>query len=307
MNDWHDASRIRRDGVTIPVIWVALALSLLIHVAVLWVLLPRLRLPSFEDAERGKASGALVVDLAPAPGPAPAAPSLPALRAQPPPTLKAPPPRAPPPRPIAPEVVLKSPAPDVPSRAPAPSSASLPPPAPPVAEPTPARAPAGGDLASFIEARRRARGESAPAASSGSVSSAPQVEDDNARAKRIAAANLGTQRAQTFGYDPSKGGGVFQIVSMGYDYAEFFCFGWNRDIRRNTKQLIEVRKGNNSDIRIAVVRKMIAIIREYEREDFLWESHRLGRELVLSARTGDNAGLEDFMMHEFFPDPRGPR
>ena len=69
---------------------------------------------------------------------------------------------------------------------------------------------------------------------------------------------------------------------------------------------IEVRKGSNSDIRIAVVRKMIAIIREYEQEDFLWESQRLGRSLTLSARARDNAGLEDFMMREFFPDPRLP-
>jgi hypothetical protein len=49
---------------------------------------------------------------------------------------------------------------------------------------------------------------------------------------------------------------------------------------------------------------MIAIIREYEREDFLWESHRLGRSLMLSARAKDNAGLEEFMIREFFEDPR---
>ena len=87
---------------------------------------------------------------------------------------------------------------------------------------------------------------------------------------------------------------------MGYDDAEFMFYGWNRDIRRNTTQLIEVRRGNNSDIRIAVVRRIIAIIREYEQEEFLWESKRLGRNLTLSARAKDNAGLEAFMMREFF-------
>ncbi len=90
---------------------------------------------------------------------------------------------------------------------------------------------------------------------------------------------------------------------MTYDDAEFVFFGWNRDIRRNTAQLIEVRRGNNRDIRIAVVRKIIAIIREYEQEEFLWESKRLGRNLTLSARAKDNAGLEDFMMREFFDAP----
>jgi hypothetical protein len=28
--------------------------------------------------------------------------------------------------------------------------------------------------------------------------------------------------------------------------------------------------------------------------------------VTLSARPGDNAGLEDFIMHDVFPDPRQP-
>ena len=91
---------------------------------------------------------------------------------------------------------------------------------------------------------------------------------------------------------------------MGYTSAEFTFFGWNKDIRRRTKQLIEVEKGANSDIRIAVVRRMIAIIREHESGDFVWVSPRLGREVTLSARPSDNAGLEDFLMQEFFPEAR---
>jgi len=73
---------------------------------------------------------------------------------------------------------------------------------------------------------------------------------------------------------------------------------------RRTPQLIEVRKGNNSDMRIAVVRKMIAIIREHSKEDFVWHSPRRDDDLVLSARLSDNAALENFLMHEFFDDPR---
>jgi hypothetical protein len=137
------------------------------------------------------------------------------------------------------------------------------------------------------------------------MATAPAPEDDKARSNRIAAANLATQRQLTFGYDPSHGGGVFQLVRVGYMDAEFLFFGWNKDIRRNTKQLIEVPKGNNADTRIAVVRRMISIIREYEQEDFLWESQRLRRNITLSARARDNAGLEEFMMLEFFSvDPR---
>ena len=295
MSDISANSRDRRNGVTIPAIWVAFALSLLIHLAVLWQWLPKLLLhpPSPDEMKSGDANGSLIVRLAPAPSPQPS----------PPQTLQTPAPRperrapvvAARPRPAPPAIALKQPPPEMQS----------PPPTPPeIIAPEPARPPADGDLASYIEARRRARGQPAPDAPAPRVSSAQQAEDDKARSERIAAANLGAQRAQTFGYDPKQGGGVFQIVHMGYDNAEFAFFGWNKDIRRNTKQLIEVRKGNNSDIRIAVVRKMIAIIREYEREDFIWDSYRLGRSLTLSARERDNAGLEDFMLREFFDVPR---
>jgi hypothetical protein len=146
-------------------------------------------------------------------------------------------------------------------------------------------------MASYIEARRRARGAPEPAA---------PAEDDDARRKRIVADNLGTSREQAFGYDPKQGGGVFQIEHLSDNYAEFIFQGWNKGAGRNTRQLIEVRRGNNSDIRIAVVRRMIAIIRDYETEDFVWVSQRLGRSITLSARPRDNGGLEEFMMREFF-------
>jgi outer membrane biosynthesis protein TonB len=296
MSDRLDEFRGRRDGVTIPTIWIAIALSLLFHAAVMWRWLPHIRLPSLEDTKRVETNGALVVHLAPPPSPPPSPPSPPSaltLPSQPPPTLKATPPKV---------VVRPAPAPPVIAlNQPTPALASPPPVAPPVPEPAPApvRPPVAGDLASFIEARRRARGDATLA-----TPPTPAAEDDNARANRVAIGNLTTQRQQTFGYDPRQGGGVFQIKRVTYDDAEFMFFGWNKEIRRNTKQLIEVRRGNNSDIRLAVIRKMIAIIREYEQTDFLWESQRLGRNIMLSARAGDNAGLEEFMMREFFPDLR---
>jgi hypothetical protein len=301
MSGWLGESRDTRDGVTIPTIWVALALSLLIHVAVMWQWLPRIRLPSLDEPEHTEARGQLRVRLAPPPGPPPALPPAMALRTPPSPALQARPPIAVRPPPAPPVIALNPPAP----------STLSPPAVPSVTAPNPARPPADGDLASYIEARRRARADPAPAAPSAmfpeSVATAPPVDDDKARANRLAAANLASQRKLTFGYDPTKSGGVFQIMRMGYEDAEFIFFGWNKEIRRNTAQQIEVRKGSNSDIRIAVVRRMIAIIREYENEDFLWESHRLGRNVTLSARLRDNAGLVEFMRHEFFDDPRLPR
>lgn len=97
---------------------------------------------------------------------------------------------------------------------------------------------------------------------------------------------------------------MFQIESLSLDYAEFLFHGWNKDIGRNSKQLIAVRKGDAGDIRVAVVRKMVSIIREYEKEDFVWVSQRLGRRVLLSARARDRTGLEEFMMQEFFYNAR---
>ena len=45
---------------------------------------------------------------------------------------------------------------------------------------------------------------------------------------------------------------------------------------------------------------MIELIRRYYQGDFNWESQRLDRIVTLSARTEDNAGLEEFMIKEFF-------
>lgn len=282
MNDRIDVSRNRHDGVVVPRIWVAVALSILIHVAALWEMPPiTVQLPGIGDTpdKQSRLTLRLTPPARPIPPMGSAPSSEPTLQAQRPKTV-----RRPQPPPAPPVMALRKPAPDTRSAAPV---------VPPVAAPKSALPAAEGDLAAYIEARRRARGDPAPPA---------PAEDDDARSKRIIAGNLGSQRDLTFGYDPRQGGGVFQIERLGFDYAEFLFFGWNNDIGRNTKQLIEVRRGNNSDIRIAVVRKMISIIRENAQEDFLWESQRLGRRLTLSARARDNAGLEEFMMREFFFD-----
>jgi hypothetical protein len=283
-----DISRRRRD---VAAIRVALALSVLVHVAVLWKWVPQILHPSSETSQLDDSTSALSVELRPRASRAPAPPAAAVVRPERAPSVEA--------RPVQPRrrhssppiIALNRPSPDMSSSAPAASARSPPAPVPRSAE---------SDLASYVESRRRARGESAPpeAAAPGDPGAA-RTEDENARANRLAAANLGSDRKPTFGPE-RRGGGIFQVQHMSYDYAEFLFFGWNKDIRRNTQQLIEVRKGSNSDIRIAIVRRMIAIIREYEDGDFIWESRRLGRNVILSARAKDNAGLEEFMMREFF-------
>lgn len=287
MNYWPEDFDRRRDGVYIPTIGVTIALSLLLHVAVIWQWKFQLRAPSPDK----DIPPPLTVKLEPLPGPPPA----PAAAFIPPPSVAIPQPRA---APAAPPPVAARPPPATP-----PPVIALNPPVPAepaIAVPAPPRTAPVLDFASFIEAQRRARGESATAA----PSVTPPVEDENTRATRLAVANLATQKAQPLGYDPSRSGGVFQIKSKGVDYAEFMFYGWHADARRDLAQLVEVRKGSNSNIELAVVRKMIEIIRSYEQADFSWRSHRLNRNVMLSARPRDSAGLEEFLMREFFYNPR---
>src|SRR5512135_438314 len=150
MNGWPDASSNRRDGVTIPTIWVAVALSVLVHIAALWELWPHLNLLPLTKSEVGDASSPLTVRLTPLPGPAPVPEALLAPQSRPAPDSEArrrrPPkvPRQPPP----PVMALNRPAPEVPAP-------------PSVATPAVPPAPVADDMASYIAARRRARGEPA--------------------------------------------------------------------------------------------------------------------------------------------------
>jgi hypothetical protein len=289
----------RRDVVALPVIWLAVIVSLLLHGAALWGW--HFKPPDLDKTQAGDTQQRLRLRLAP-PTARPTAPP-PTARAKPrerpaPETKQRTKPQPAPSKPVPrtpqpPVMALNAPAPvAVAPPSPPPSPASPPsPPTPPQAAPRPP-APQG-DFSAMLEANRRAR-------AAGQDPNAQRAEDENARRNRIAAANLSQPQSQVFGYDPSKSGGVFQIERMGFDSAEFLFFGWNQDIKRRTAQRIEVRKGNNPDMRTAIVRRMIAIIREHEQGDFVWHSNRLGRDITLSARPADNAGLEDVMMREFF-------
>jgi len=305
----------RHDVVTIPTIRIAFVLSILVHAALLWLVWPQLR--SLTQAREHDASS-LAVELVPrketiaSAAPPPSRPSPPIVAAVPQRPVEAKPPprkptsaRPPPARRPPPVIAQRTPAPAIappplPPRAAPPSPAPNPAPVVPAPPAPPAVAPAQ-DLASYIAARRAARGEApeSPAAPSAST------ESDTARRDRIVAANLGLNRTPTFGNDTRSAGGLFQITEIGYDDARFYFFGFDKAIGRNARQLIEVRKGDASDIRIAMVRKMIAIIRENVSGDFVWVS-RFGSTVTLSARPGDTAGLEDYILRDVFPDARLP-
>ena len=94
--------------------------------------------------------------------------------------------------------------------------------------------------------------------------------------------------------------GIFEITSLGDRNATFTFLGWMSDYSASHRQYFEVEAARGQDVRRLMMRRMISLIREHYQGDFNWESHRQGRTIVLSARPEDGAGLEDFLMIEFF-------
>jgi hypothetical protein len=98
--------------------------------------------------------------------------------------------------------------------------------------------------------------------------------------------------------------GIFEILQKNNNTAQFSFKGWKNDYSIPKREVVDVAIGANKDIELAIVRKMIEIIRREYKGDFNWESQRLGRVVILSARLSDNAGLEEFIKQEFFAQDR---
>ena len=95
--------------------------------------------------------------------------------------------------------------------------------------------------------------------------------------------------------------GIFQIKELSLRSAQFTFRGWKSNYGNARLELIDVQAGPNESIEIAVVRKMIVVIRRDYNGDFHWLSPRYG-DVIKSARMEDTAELEKFLMEEFFPN-----
>jgi len=168
-----------------------------------------------------------------------------------------------------------------------------------VTPPTPiVQAPPEQDMMSMLNAareRRRAQEQS-------SQENTANQPGRGMSPQEVAEANVRRSMQQANGREGT--GGVFQITSKSLRMATFTFRGWKPDRQNSFKKTIEVDAGLGGDIEIAIIRRMIVLIREEYQGDFSWESHRLGRVVTLSARQQDTAELENFMMKEFFGSGR---
>ncbi|MBB5392888.1 MULTISPECIES: hypothetical protein [unclassified Herbaspirillum] len=254
-----------------------LVLSVLIHAGMFMVLRAKLSEPPRVETS-GKPDAPLQVTfIKPPPRPEPSA-------APPPPKTPAPPKKqaakAPPKRsaaaPRKTETARAAPAPVAPEGT-----------VPPVTQASPEM-----DFSSMIN-RNRERRQALEDAAARENAAARAAE--NPSANDIAKANIAFQEQRGRGTN-----GVFEIVSKGPRVAQYSFRGWTSDQRRSQRQLIEVDAGPGGNVELAVVDSMIALIRKYYSGDFNWDSQRLGRIVVLSARQSDTKGLQAFLLKEFF-------
>jgi len=174
-------------------------------------------------------------------------------------------------------------------------------PVPPATTPAPIVAPpvaqdAPTDMMSMLNAARERRRAQEDAAAQ--ENQAANQAGRGMSAQEVAEANVRHSMQRAAGREGTSG--VFQIIDMSTRVGHFSFRGWKPNAGSSWKQVIEVDAGLGGNLQLAMVRRMIELIRTHYQGDFSWESHRLGRVIVLSARPQDSAELEAFLMKEFF-------
>ena len=158
--------------------------------------------------------------------------------------------------------------------------------------PPPENAP---DMATLIEMRRRARGAA-------DTPQPSQEEDAGATGKARAMANIMGAQGRNANGERNDTGGMFQIVNQTFNAADIKFKGFSSNFKRTWQQQVHVDQGAEKDIETAIIKRMIEMIRKEKPGDFIWESHRLARNVPMSARKEDEKELQAFLMLEFFPN-----
>ena len=157
------------------------------------------------------------------------------------------------------------------------------------------------DMMTMLNAQREQRRIAEEAAAT--ENQAAQQGSRGLSPQEIAEANVKRSMQQANGQQGTNG--VFQILTKSTRMGTFSFRGWKKN-SNSWRQVIEVDAGLGGNIDLAMVRRMIELIRTHYKGDFRWESQRLGRVVNLSARIEDSAELEAFMLQEF-PDFNGAK
>jgi len=256
---------------------IAVALSLLVHLllAVFWVLKPPV------TTGVAASQGPLVARLRPRP----AAPAPTTAQPEPAPPQAAP--ERPPERPRVPREPNRARLITRPGRPPGapPPLPPLPPPAPTVVDNNPQT-----DMMADLTARRARAAQAAQETGSERELSADEKAAANIR-NNLARKPVGTN-------------GIFTIQDKGIRTASLVFRGWTTDERNARPQYFQVDAGLGGNVEVAIIRKVIEVIRQHYKTEFNWISARSGKVIVLSARPEDSAALESYLRNDLFGAPR---
>ena len=259
----------------------ALVLSIVVHLLVLLLIVPKI------DMKPSASATTIEVSLVPKPqtkNPAEPLPTTPAeIPPEPKPTVIAKKPSSPASKPKAndfsvPKVLTT----------PRPSEQQVPA-TPKVPQPAPADAPK--DMAEYIAQQRAKRDSAESDAARQNAAAAAAEQGPSEEAKRDARIKSNFNNGTN---------GIFEITNLSNSSANFSFLGWTSSVSNARREFFDVEAKNGQDVRLLMIRRMIAIIRQHYQGDFDWESQRLGRTISKSARLEDSAELEDFLMQEFF-------
>lgn len=94
--------------------------------------------------------------------------------------------------------------------------------------------------------------------------------------------------------------GIFTVTTLNRFEGTFSFQGWKGEFSNAQRRFYRVDTFSTSeDIRVLMVSKMIDIIRTHYAGDFQWQSRRLGETVTLSARPKDHTQLVRFLLTEF--------
>lgn len=250
---------------------IALIISLVLHAIILFFVLPELKPKA--TSPKHQVINITLLNPEPAPAPAPiASPEPEPRKLEPVKPAETKRPKIAKQQPAIPKVIA-TPSPQ--------ASQQTPIPAPPKA---PERSQEATDMMALVQANRQRR------EGDNRAYPAPSLPMEDAR-DEVIKKNLAQQGTN----------GIFQIKEINLRTAQFTFRGWKSNYGNARLELIDVQAAPNEGIEIAIVRKMIVVIRRDYSGDFHWLSPRYG-DVIKSARIEDTAELEKFLMEEFFPN-----
>ena len=152
------------------------------------------------------------------------------------------------------------------------------------------------DMSAYIEARRRQRGAAAP--------SETTEESDSERGNRIAKANIAAANGRSRGEDSVESEAFLEIANRTSLTADIKFRIFNKNFQRRWLKQSSVEIGKEPSIEMAIVKRMIFLLRQEPDTQYTYNSHRLKRAIKISLRPEDEEGLQDFLYLEFFNTKR---